>query len=217
MKPKTIALPCLKKGYKNYIEAITYFNATIVQSDDILTLSACDGLLLPGGGDIAPELYGQPDEGSRNIDYALDLLQLSITHSFINQKKPILGICKGMQVINICLNGGIIQDLPSSSLSIHAWDGEDRLHNVKAVTPSFLTDFYGKEFTVNSAHHQAIDLPGDGCIPIAAAFDGVIEGIQHTSLPIIGLQWHPERMGFSHRNKKTVNGEYIFSYFFDFF
>ena len=92
-----------------------------------------DGLVLPGGGDIAPSLFHRENKGSRNIDKALDCLQLSLLEAFVRAGKPILGICKGMQLINVGFGGTILQDLKPGSQDIHAWTGRDRIHITKAA------------------------------------------------------------------------------------
>lgn len=150
------------------------------------------GLVLPGGGDIAPHLFGQPNLGCVNIDEDLDRLQMKLAEEYIRQKKPVLGICKGMQVINVCFGGTILQQLPTAYA--HAYRNGDQYHMTIARQDSFLYPLYGYRFSVNSAHHQGIDRLGHGLEAIQFAQDNVIEGIIHKELPIIGVQWHPERM-----------------------
>lgn len=153
---------------------------------------ACDGLLLPGGGDIAPELWGEKNMGSREIDGILDRLQLKLLEVYAAEAKPVLGICKGMQVLNVYFGGTIIQHLPTAHF--HEYRNGDQYHMSIARKGSPLAQLYGIRFAVNSAHHQGIGSLGAGLDAVQFAEDGVIEGILHTQLPIIGVQWHPERM-----------------------
>lgn len=155
-------------------------------------LEHCDLLILPGGGDITPAFFGQKNKGSKNIDTELDILQIQALDLFVRLKRPILGICKGMQLIHVYFGGNICQHLPTASL--HEYREGDQLHMTEAVSESVLGKLYGSHFIVNSAHHQGIVLPVRQLMVIQTADDGVIEGIQHTDLPIIGVQWHPERL-----------------------
>lgn len=149
-------------------------------------------LLLPGGGDIDPSFFDAPNLGSRNIDTRIDLVQYHYLHDFVKAKKPVLGICKGMQMINIFFGGTIKQDMSKESLLIHTQtqNATDRLHPIHPFSPQIQFP----SLTVNSAHHQCIDKLGDGLMISHVAQDQVIEGIYHNSLPVIGVQWHPERL-----------------------
>lgn len=155
-------------------------------------VSDFDGLLLPGGGDIAPVFYHRKNRGSTNICISEDIVQLLMFHRFMEQKKPVLGICKGMQVINVALGGSLIQALPTANS--HAWHNGDRYHPTTIVKGSIVSSLYGTYMITGSAHHQAICTPGTGLKAVQHAHDGVIEAIEHESLPIMGLQWHPERL-----------------------
>ena len=174
-------------------------------------ISLYDGLLLPGGGDIDPRLFGQLPAGTRAFDPKLDRIQLSILDAFVEEKKPVLGICKGMQLINIYFGGDMVQHLPSAGR--HEYTKEDQFHETGALKGSFLEGLYGEKFVVNSAHHQAVDRPGEGLSVIQRSEDGVIEAISHRELPILSLQWHPERMCGIHRREDTVDGTAVFRYF----
>lgn len=193
MKPE-ILIAGKPNQIQNYVKAfellgirgISIFQCTWQEA---LTFS---GLVLPGGGDIAPELFGQANQGSVQIDETLDLFQLKILEEYCKEKKPILGICKGMQVINVYFGGTIIQHLPTAYT--HAYRDGDQFHMTIATKDSILSRIYGNRFPVNSAHHQGIGVLGNDLEAIQFAEDQVIEGIIHKKLPIIGVQWHPERM-----------------------
>lgn len=164
-------------------------------------------LLLPGGGDITPAFFGQTDHGSRNVDTELDILQFRFLSHFVAQKKPVLGICKGLQLINVHFGGDVTQHIGTADT--HKWIGRDQFHYVYRCDlgrRNFFYQLYGNSSYVNSAHHQAINRLGEGLIPVCRAGDNVIEGLSHTSLPILAVQWHPERM-------PDQKGDSLLSYF----
>ena len=101
----------------------------------------------------------------------------------------VLGICRGLQVLNVFFGGTLIQDLPGHSQAA----GRDRLHRVRTA-PSPLQDLFGETLVVNSAHHQAADRLGQGLRAVQWAIDGTVEAVIHQSLPVWGVQWHPERL-----------------------
>lgn len=165
-------------------------------------------LLLPGGSDITPAFFGQTDHGSHHIDTELDILQLDILARFTAQKKPVLGICKGLQLINVHFGGDITQHIDTAET--HRWIGRDQFHYVfhsDLGRRDFFYQLYGNSYKVNSAHHQAINRTGRDLVPVCRAGDNVIEGLVHSSLPILAVQWHPERL-------PDGTGESLFSYFF---
>ena len=153
---------------------------------------SCDGLLLAGGGDLDPALFHQPDRGSHPPDPVRDAAELRLTEAFLAAGRPVFGICRGLQVISVVLGGTLIQDLPPHLRLFHAWDGEDRIHPVRAERDSLLGRTLGELFLANSAHHQALDDPGEGMVVTAWSEGGVPEGAEHRSLPVFGTQFHPE-------------------------
>lgn len=167
-------------------------------------------LLLPGGGDITPAFFGQKDQGSRNVDTELDIRQFQLLSRFVALKKPVLGICKGLQLINVHFGGDVTQHIGTAGS--HKWIGRDQFHHVYHChlgRRDFFYQLYGSSTFVNSAHHQAINRPGQGLIPVCRAGDNVIEGLCHTSLPILAVQWHPERL-------PDEKGDSLLSYFLSF-
>lgn len=167
--------------------------------EDILT---CDGLLLPGGGDITPAFFGEQVKGSRNIDTRLDILQLDALEHALQKSIPILGICKGMQIINVAFGGNIIQHIPTAST--HEYQSGDQYHQTTIAPHTILYSLYGSSACVNSAHHQAIHYSGQNLVPIQwCCTDHCVEAIAHETLPILGVQWHPERLDAS---KTSLSG-----------
>jgi putative glutamine amidotransferase len=170
-------------------------------SEPIVTLNPadvydCNLLILPGGGDISPAFYGEINRGSKDTDTELDILQFQALHNAIRAHIPVIGICKGIQLINVAFGGTLIQDMPTSD--IHRYDSEnkkDRIHNSVIKKDSCLYKLCGSKMQINSAHHQCVDRLGAGLSAIQwCPEDGCIEAIVHDYLPIIGLQWHPERL-----------------------
>ena len=195
MPSPMIAIVGRSKDTHNYENALHSLGISHITTLDIQDAERATHLLLPGGGDITPAFFGQHNHSSRNIDTELDILQIQALSSFIEQKKPVLGICKGLQIINVHLGGTIIQDIDTAET--HQWIGQDQQHHVYHSGLNhgdFFYQLYGTGTSVNSAHHQAIGKLGRDLIPVCRAGDSIIEGIMHTSLPVIAVQWHPERM-----------------------
>lgn len=193
--PVTIAIVGRNSQTENYVGALRRMGLSCHVTLNPEEASLSSHLLLPGGGDITPAFFGQTDHGSNNIDTELDILQLQALEFFLRQKKPVLGICKGLQLINVCLGGTIIQHIDTAEA--HRWKGSDQTHYVYHSGLSrtdFFYQLYGLSAQVNSAHHQAIDKLGEDLYPVCRARDNIIEGIMHTSLPVIAVQWHPERI-----------------------
>ena len=197
-------------NYENAMKRLGVLTRTSLHVPDTVLY---DGLILPGGGDIDPRLFGQLNKGTRFFNPMLDRLQMAILNAFILDKKPVLGICKGMQIINIYFGGDMIQHLENSKE--HEYIGKDQLHETVAEKDSFLEKLYGERFAVNSAHHQGVDSPGRGIEYIQFAPDGVVEGLKHSYLPVLGVQWHPERLCFDHKREDAVNGAVLLEYFRD--
>lgn len=163
------------------------------------TLERADGLLLTGGVDINPAMFGQtPVKGLGQIDAPLDVMELAAARAALEMGKPILGICRGIQILAVACSGSLYQDLPSQKPGAinHGPNVAKNVvtHPVKIVKPSLLHDILGlDEIMINSKHHQAVDQPPPGFEVSAQAADGVIEALEKPGYPwLLGLQWHPE-------------------------
>lgn len=188
-----IAILGRKKDTVNYENFVKEISATPVTTLSPGELSQCDGLILPGGGDITPAFFGEHNMGSRNIDTELDILQFQAIEFSLRHGLPILGICKGIQLINVAFGGTIIQDMEDSAP--HRYQNKDQYHNTRIQEDSCLYELYGEEALVNSAHHQCVGQLGSSLRAIQwCTVDNCIEAVVHESLPILGLQWHPERL-----------------------
>lgn len=158
-----------------------------------------DGLILQGGADVSPQAYGEePLRPEWNGDAVRDAYELELVHEFMEARKPILGICRGMQLINVALGGTLFQDLPTQfpAASGHETPAYDRnSHTVKFVAGGKFVDWFGGrvEGKVVSIHHQAINRLGRGVVVEAEGADGVVEAIRWDGRSFVcGVQWHPE-------------------------
>ena len=193
----------------NYVNYVRTQGHDPLVTLDLGDMACCEALLLPGGGDITPAFFGEQNRGSRNIDTELDILQLQALELCLKNKVPVLGICKGLQIINVGLGGTLYQDMPDAER--HSYDGCDKHHDSIASKDSWLYRLYGERFTVNSAHHQAVKRLGEGLIAVQhCPEDGCIEAIAHRELPILGVQWHPERID---SGRAGICGEKVLDHF----
>ena len=164
-------------------------------------VTRCDGVLFSGGCDVEPKRFGEETKESCGvIQKNRDALEFAVFKRAFEKKKPIMGICRGAQVINVALGGSLYQDIPTEIPSdIPHRQPQPRTepsHEVKILSDTPLMELIGKErMTANSFHHQAIKALGDGLEVMALADDGIIEAVYHTGDSyVIAYQWHPERL-----------------------
>ena len=163
-------------------------------------LKIVDGLLLIGGADIDPILFGE--EPHRNLGSVVrkrDDSDIVLMNAALKKQMPILGVCRGQQVMNVALGGTIIQDIPTQveNTLLHKQTSKrgELAHSVDVTTPKFKEIFGEESFRVNTFHHQSIGKVGEGLVVSAVAKDGIIEGIEHESHPYcVAVQWHPEEL-----------------------
>ncbi|QHC58120.1 gamma-glutamyl-gamma-aminobutyrate hydrolase family protein [Rathayibacter sp. VKM Ac-2760] len=161
------------------------------------TLSA-DAIVLAGGEDIAPERYGVPRGYPGEGPHAerADAAQIALVRRALARRTPLLGICRGLQIVNVALGGTLVPDLGPDAAHVNAAaPAHERMHrhDVLLAADSVLGGLFGAAaLAVQSAHHQAVDALAPGLRVVARADDGVVEALEHLEAPIVGVQWHPE-------------------------
>lgn len=167
--------------------------------DDI---NKCSSLILTGGVDIFPEFYNDWEDGKNREEYipARDGFEFKLFDYALKNNYPVLGICRGLQLINCRLNGSLINDIETVRNTNHRKisQGVDRYHNVNVKPGTLLFEITGQQKgEINSSHHQAIDRVGEGLIVSAKADDGIIEAVEWEDPAgkpfLLAVQWHPER------------------------
>ncbi|RQS69827.1 gamma-glutamyl-gamma-aminobutyrate hydrolase [Burkholderia sp. Bp8963] len=159
-----------------------------------------DGLLLQGGADVSPQTYAASDARPEwPGDRVRDMYELELLHEFVESGKPVLGVCRGCQLINVAFGGSLYQDIATDvpTANPHVSEHYDQhRHAIRFPDSSTLASMFPgrREAIVNSIHHQAIrDLGRDLNIEAVSAGDGIIEGIRYRRAPfVVGVQWHPE-------------------------
>jgi putative glutamine amidotransferase len=168
-------------------------------------IGKCNGIILSGGSDINPRLYNQPEFlaycNPKDIDESRDEFEWKVLQNAEEGQLPVLGICRGLQLVNVFFGGTLVPDIPAFGKFNHAKfkEGEDREHLVQVDKNSVLYKITGQETgEINSAHHQSADMPGYGLVVNALSPDGVVEGMEKKDAAgksfLLLVQWHPERM-----------------------
>ncbi|AWR87460.1 peptidase C26 [Meiothermus taiwanensis WR-220] len=161
-------------------------------------LHQLDGVLLPGGVDVDPAQFGEepiPELGEVSLER--DTLELFVARYTAQHGIPTLGICRGIQVMNVALGGSLYQDLPAQGFRTvqHSQKAEPPVlgHGLEQTGQSPLSKLFAPRFRVNSYHHQAIKDLAPGLRAVAAAPDGIVEAVVLEDHPFyLGVQWHPE-------------------------
>ncbi len=222
----TIAIPQMgtdlfRKYMKSkYVKSIERAGANVkwIELDDtekaVEEALACDGLLLPGGADIEPALYGKEREEKCGKPNELrDKNEFEIFNAFVKTGKPILGICRGFQLINVACGGTLHQDIADIKKCKHS-DFLKRakpVHKVIVTENTLLYNIFGKtEVGVNSLHHQAVENIGENLTVSAVSEDGFIEGLELNNHPFcVAVQWHPEHMSKTDALQQKLFNEFI--------
>ena len=173
--------------------------------------SLCDGFLFCGGGDITPLLFGQePMSGIGKTDITLDLFQIRLMKQVLEVEKPVLAICRGMQVLNVACGGTIYQDLNEVDFETinhmqTSLSRKDISHKVTFTAKTHIHRMLGPFAYTNSFHHQAIDRVGKDLVVTGTTGDDIVETIEMPSHSfVVGVQWHPESMIDSAPNMKQL-------------
>jgi putative glutamine amidotransferase len=181
-------------------------------------LAAVDGLLFTGGEDIAPAYYGEPrDERCQEPDPERDLFEIHLARAALAQQVPTLGICRGLQVINVAAGGTLYQDIACrpGTRDYHSASLANRgqlIHRVRLVQESRLRAIMGvAESQVTSTHHQFVkDLAPGFRVSAESAEDGIVEGIERPDVPfLLAVQWHPERLYADHAAHLALFGSLV--------
>lgn len=187
---------------REYVDALRRARAAVVLvppgDDGAEVLDRCDGVVLSGGGDVAPCAYGAGDhEHVYGTDHERDRSELGLARRVLDRGVPLLAICRGLQVLNVALGGTLHRHLPDvvgDAVAHRAPPREPVPHPVTVEDGALVAQLMGAtQVTPMSWHHQAIDEPGRGVRPVAWAPDGVVEAIEVEGHPwLAAVQWHPE-------------------------
>ncbi|MGP3638960.1 gamma-glutamyl-gamma-aminobutyrate hydrolase family protein [Lentilactobacillus hilgardii] len=205
---------------RDFVDGVRWANAVPLiipltePKDAKVYVEKVDGLLLTGGQDVTSLLYGEaPLIQSGETDRYRDEFEIALVKEAVRVHKPVLGICRGQQVINVAFGGSLYQDIQSqlgnsTKHEQYPTSWEIPTHYINTIAHSWLNDLLGDRFAVNSFHHQAIHKLATGLTVIATSDDGIIEGIQSNDGQVIGVQFHPEMMIRSYPTFRK-----IFAYF----
>jgi putative glutamine amidotransferase len=201
---KGVALHYIQEHYLSWIEAgggTPVILAPTGNLDDSLGLVArLDGLIIVGGVDVDPSLYDEPNTHSLGCNLVRDQFEIAVIRAAAARECPTLGICRGVQVLNVAMGGSLHQDIPTdfpAALKHNRWeDGKEAFHTMQLTGASVLDDIFGAgDIRINSSHHQSVKKPGKGLRIVARSEDGVVEAIvADNARCLVGVQWHPERM-----------------------
>jgi putative glutamine amidotransferase len=187
---------CLKRLWENGCEVSVFTLPPQTEIDLHELLPEFDGLLLVGGEDVDPSEWGGLEHSGTATDPARDQLEFGVLRSAVDAGRPVLGICRGCQVVNVAMGGTLVPDL-----DVGATNGNHRTdtgtlvrHHIEMDREWSRQGDWPASFEVSSVHHQAVDHVAPGFRPVARAPDGTIEGIAAETRPILGVQWHPEFM-----------------------
>jgi putative glutamine amidotransferase len=165
-------------------------------TDPVAIVQRLDGLVMTGGADPDPALYGEdPHPELGTVERGRDDWELALIRAALDARIPMLCVCRGAQLLNIVLGGTLVQHLDAPAHN--GWDRPriDRCHTVRVARGSRAEELYGEEIPTNSLHHQAVGRIGDGVIVTGTTDDGVVEAFEVRDRPeVFAVQWHPEML-----------------------
>lgn len=171
-------------------------------------LSLCDGLILSGGADVAPERYNEPEKRAlcTAIDEQRDALEFALANRAYELSLPVLGICRGMQLLNVVYGGTLVADISTQlpdAIEHKQIDGVDSMHGLSVEPGSIIRRICGAlDGEINSSHHQCVERLASLFTPSAISPDGVVEAFEWGDASmggkpfLLAVQWHPERMDY---------------------
>jgi putative glutamine amidotransferase len=193
-----------ESNYSNYPLWIKGNDATIeiiqlsYETNNLEDVNNCNAVVFTGGVDTDPIEKIEYANAPQKFNRTRDLFEIAVLEIALQQRKPILGICRGLQLINVFLGGTLHLDNGKAKNKIHRKEAEDKIHQIQVEKDSLFYSIVKKGFgDVNSAHHQSINKLGSGLKAVAHAADGVIEVIESENTReqfLLAVQWHPERM-----------------------
>lgn len=202
----------LTSAYPRAIDMAGGIPAILCETSPEAAAKIYDGLLLSGGGDIDPSYFGESVlNDTVHCDPIRDAFEIALVRAFAAEGKPIMGICRGEQVIAVALGGSLYQDLPEQLGFVH-FDARLR-HFVTTKEGTALRRLFGERFRVNSTHHQAVRSLPEGFRVSAVSDEGIIEGFEHETLPILTTQFHPERLTARPEETRTPDFLPLFEHF----
>ncbi len=151
-----------------------------------------DGVLISGGADVNPDRYGAALDPTTEFEDIRDAYELALLDLAAERELPMLGICRGLQLLNVHAGGTLHQDVPEHAR--YDIDPSTLSDTITTTDGSTLAQIYGGSVSVNSLHHQTVDTPGTDLVVTARSGDGTVEGLEHRELPMIAVQWHPEML-----------------------
>ncbi|MCF8296679.1 MAG: gamma-glutamyl-gamma-aminobutyrate hydrolase family protein [Saprospiraceae bacterium] len=213
---KTLKIAISKaKGSEGYLNYVKWVNLLAPEAEcidmyftsldsAIMLFEECSGLIVSGGADVFPGRYGKIADTTRcgAIDFRRDTLEIKLIKEALRRKMPILGVCRGHQILNVALGGSLIIDIPTdfdTTVSHQCDDWQNCFHNVNLTKGSLLEEICKvNSGIVNTNHHQAVDVLASELKVSANSTDGLIEAVEWKNPEgksfLIGVQWHPERM-----------------------
>ena len=173
---------------ETYVQAMNSigFNTIVLTLDNPnfeAVLDLCDGFLVTGGIDVHPKWFNEEMNGTGEVNERLDMIDKQVIDYAVKNKKPLLGICRGHQVINVFMGGSLIQDIGTSHRSTR--------HDIISFENDLLK--FKKQFNANSYHHQVVKDLAPGLIEVARSHDNYNEAYVSYEYPIVSVQWHPEK------------------------